>query len=140
LELSTDNAEYRIADDQSSALFSYYGYAFESYSTVKDVPVARDIGRNLDWTEDMNVDTNEQWCCIVKSKIAHTRLYMGGEVDCVEGKSGAAHTLSKLTREIHAGEWRDSLTDCVELKTNMLIIKDSKGQTNFERSVQGLIE
>jgi RAT1-interacting protein len=82
----------------------------------------------------MDVDTNEQWCCIAKSKIGHRRLYMGGEIDCVEGESIWPFRLGESIDLQHftAGQWRNSLADCVELKTNMLI-RDSKGQTNFER-------
>lgn len=54
---------------------------------MKDVSTSSADRRHLGWVEDMDVDTNEQWCCIAKSKIGQTRLYMGGEVDCVEGES-----------------------------------------------------
>jgi RAT1-interacting protein len=74
--------------DPRTARFSYYGYAYESYSTVPYPPSASSATprrRTRLWTEDMNVNTNQQWCAIVKSKIGACRLFMGGEVDCFEG-------------------------------------------------------
>lgn len=56
---------------------TYYGYAFESWCTASqpDSPSG--------WGGD--VDTNEQWCSVVKTKLGDTRMVIGGEVDCVRG-------------------------------------------------------
>ena len=61
----------------------YYGYAFESYCTSTNAPNHDEIGRPAGWGED--VDTNVQWCSVVKTKLADTRIVIGGEVDCVRG-------------------------------------------------------
>ncbi len=56
---------------------TYYGYAFESWCT------ASQPGSPSGWGED--VDTNVQWCSVVKTKLGETRMVIGGEVDCVRG-------------------------------------------------------
>ncbi|GLB40272.1 putative RAI1-domain-containing protein [Lyophyllum shimeji] len=67
-------------------LQTYYGYAFESYCT-SETP-ARKVSPNpsdpFGWGGD--VDTNVQWCSVVRTKLGNTRLLIGGEVDCVRGK------------------------------------------------------
>ncbi|KAI0303650.1 RAI1 like PD-XK nuclease-domain-containing protein [Multifurca ochricompacta] len=56
---------------------TYYGYAFESWCTASqpDAPSG--------WGGD--VDTNVQWCNVVKTKLGDVRIIIGGEVDCVRG-------------------------------------------------------
>jgi RAT1-interacting protein len=56
---------------------TYYGYAFESWCTASrpDAPSG--------WGGD--VDTNVQWCSVVKTKLGDNRMVIGGEVDCVRG-------------------------------------------------------
>ena len=60
-------------------LQSYYGYSFESFCAA-GTPHAKP-----GWGGD--VDTNIQWCSVVKTKLGNTRLVIGGEVDCVRGAS-----------------------------------------------------
>lgn len=62
----------------------YYGYSFESYCTSERPPNREHYGRIPGWGGD--VDTNVQWCCVAKTKLADTRIIIGGEVDCVRGK------------------------------------------------------
>jgi RAT1-interacting protein len=62
-------------------LQTYYGYAFESWCTSPEPPTPESKGR---WGGD--VDTNVQWCSVVKTKLGDTRLVIGGEVDCVRGQ------------------------------------------------------
>jgi len=65
-------------------LQTYYGYAFESYCTsdrqVRETKPNDPVG----WGGD--VDTNVQWCSVVRTKLGNTRLLIGGEVDCVRGR------------------------------------------------------
>jgi len=62
----------------------YYGYAFESYCT-SDSPVRGTASDGpTGWGGD--VDTNVQWCSVVRTKLGNTRLLIGGEVDCVRGR------------------------------------------------------
>lgn len=63
-------------------LQSYYGYAFESYCTSSTAE--RRDERSSRWGGDVN--TNVQWCGVVKTKLGNRRIIMGGEVDCVRGK------------------------------------------------------
>lgn len=60
---------------------TYYGYSFESWCT--DVR-PRGHDQQPRWGGD--VDTNVQWCSVVKTKIGQHRLLIGGEVDCVRGR------------------------------------------------------
>lgn len=72
-------------------LASYYGYAFESYCTLEE---PQSQGTQLvgdGWGG--SVDTNVQWCTVVKTKIDHLRILMGGEVDCVRGWSSFDRTV-----------------------------------------------
>lgn len=61
---------------------TYYGYAFESWCT-SDTPVQPPNRQAGGWGGD--VDTNVQWCSVVKTKLGKTRMVIGGEVDCVRG-------------------------------------------------------
>ena len=63
---------------------TYYGYAFEAWSTCDaPPPPAPPRGAPPRWGGDVN--TNEQWCCVVKTRLGPDRLVLGGEVDCVRG-------------------------------------------------------
>ncbi|KAF9068988.1 hypothetical protein BDP27DRAFT_1326246, partial [Rhodocollybia butyracea] len=102
----------------------YYGYAFESYCTTDAPPPEQSslhsesqrtsssstCGAGLNsghshpsgWGGD--VDTNVQWCSIVRTKLGDTKFIIGGEVDCVEGEYNGMST-----------------DNFVELKTSMAI-------------------
>jgi len=60
---------------------TYYGYAFESFCTRSDPDTSPDP---LGWGGDVN--TNVQWCAVVKTKLNDLRIILGGEVDCVRGR------------------------------------------------------
>lgn len=71
---------------------TYYGYAFESYSTSGTADPRDDPDKLPNgWGGDVN--TNIQWCSVVKSKLDDMRMIIGGEVDCVNGahSPGSAH-------------------------------------------------
>ncbi|KAF8338364.1 RAI1-domain-containing protein [Amanita rubescens] len=99
-------------------MMMYYGYAFESYCTSA-TPTRTETGpaRGGDppgWGGD--VDTNVQWCSVVKGKLGDIRMVIGGEVDCVRGKyTGQPDTF-------------------VELKTSQEIL-DQQGAAKFERKL-----
>ncbi|KAA1477164.1 RAI1-domain-containing protein [Dentipellis sp. KUC8613] len=87
---------------------TYYGYSFESWCTASE-PTAKP-----GWGGD--VDTNVQWCSVVKTKLGDTRMIIGGEVDCVRGKySGRNDTM-------------------VELKTSMNI-RGAQDEVRFEKKL-----
>lgn len=80
-------------------LQSYFGYSFESYCTSsqpgrREVPTDGHHHAN-GWGGD--VDTNVQWCSVVKTKLGNDRLVIGGEVDCVRGKHPHVLPRTKLT-------------------------------------------
>ncbi|KIJ33157.1 hypothetical protein M422DRAFT_213508 [Sphaerobolus stellatus SS14] len=83
-------------------LMTYYGYAFESYCT-SDVPsnhpsTSSNRERN-GWGGD--VDTNVQWCSIIKTKLGDSRIIIGGEVDCVRDRyTGQPDTFMELKTSI----------------------------------------
>lgn len=63
---------------------TYYGYSFESYCTSSQPhQPERLVGHPPGWSGDVN--TNVQWCSVVKTKLGAHRLLIGGEVDCVKG-------------------------------------------------------
>ena len=65
-------------------LQSYYGYAFESYCTSATPDPRQDPDKMPNgWSG--NINTNVQWCSVVKTKLGDHRLIIGGEVDCVHG-------------------------------------------------------
>nr|GAT48743.1 predicted protein [Mycena chlorophos] len=96
---------------------TYYGYAFESYCTC-DSPHGTNIpqrpGDPMGWGGD--VDTNVQWCSVVRTKLGDTRLVIGGEVDCVRGK------------------FTGKTDNFVELKTSMTI-RGAQDEARFEKKL-----
>ncbi|KAL6301977.1 RAI1-domain-containing protein [Sparassis latifolia] len=96
-------------------LQSYYGYSFESWSTSsKSGPRETVEGHLPGWGGD--VDTNVQWCSVVKTKLGDTRIVIGGEVDCVRGTfTGKTDTF-------------------VELKTS-LAIRGPQDEAKFEKKL-----
>ncbi|KAH9998836.1 RAI1 like PD-XK nuclease-domain-containing protein [Russula compacta] len=78
----------------------YYGYAFESWCT------ASQPGASPGWGGD--VDTNVQWCSVVKTKLGDTRMVIGGEVDCVRDRyNGRNDTLLELKTSMTIRGHRD---------------------------------
>ncbi|KAF8582448.1 RAI1-domain-containing protein [Ramaria rubella] len=80
-------------------LMTYYGYSFESYCTSDAPSRPRETQPVNGWGGD--VDTNVQWCSIVKTKLDSTRMVIGGEVDCVRDKNtGRPDTFVELKTSI----------------------------------------
>ncbi|KAG2018182.1 hypothetical protein CC2G_007632 [Coprinopsis cinerea AmutBmut pab1-1] len=98
-------------------LQTYYGYAFESYCT-SETPTRHSArsnpGEPPGWGGDVN--TNVQWCSVVRTKLGDSRIVIGGEVDCVRGKyTGRTDTF-------------------VELKTSMTI-RGAQDEARFEKKL-----
>ncbi|KAG9017208.1 decapping endonuclease targeting mRNA [Tulasnella sp. 427] len=97
LEEHTTDAKLREKENMTPQhrLNSYYGYAFESYCT-SDRPLPPDAPPQGDgWRGP--VDTNVQWCSVVKTKLNNLRIIMGAEVDCVRDKfTGQPDTFVEL--------------------------------------------
>ncbi|KAG8766503.1 decapping endonuclease targeting mRNA [Ceratobasidium sp. 428] len=68
---------------------TYYGYSFEAFSTwhepVHDKRQHAERDRVRCWSGD--VDTNVQYCSVIKTKIDAERMILGGEVDCCRGNT-----------------------------------------------------
>ncbi|CUA74107.1 Decapping nuclease rai1 [Neurospora crassa OR74A] [Rhizoctonia solani] len=99
-------------------LMMYYGYSFESFSTWDEPLQRRDQHAERDrvrcWSGD--VDTNVQFCSVVKTKIGIERLILGGEVDCCKDRyTGQPDTY-------------------VELKTSM-VIRNAQDEGRFEHKL-----
>lgn len=98
-------------------LQSYFGYSFESYCTSSR-PDRRDehegTSHPYGWGGD--VDTNVQWCAVVKTKLGDQRLVIGGEVDCARG------------------QFQGSTDSLVELKTSMTI-RGPQDEVKFEKKL-----
>ncbi|KAG7089344.1 hypothetical protein E1B28_011034 [Marasmius oreades] len=115
----------------------YYGYAFESFCTTEpsssgsegNSSNAKDEhstststshkqdDKNPLWGGDVN--TNVQWCSVVKTKLGDMRIIIGGEVDCVKGNYHP-HTTDNF----------------VELKTSMTIRKWNQGdELRFDKKL-----
>lgn len=108
--LSDAKLEEKNAMTPRQRLQSYYGYAFESYCTTPQPDSQGAPG----WGGDVN--TNAQWCSVVKTKLADRRVIIGGEVDCVRG------TYSGKT------------DNYVELKTS-LSIRNASDEARFEKKL-----
>ncbi|KAF5340876.1 hypothetical protein D9758_012156 [Tetrapyrgos nigripes] len=104
--------------------FMYYGYAFESFCTSEKPPdsgpakssssTALHPTAPTGWGGD--IDTNVQWCSVVRTKLGDIRLVIGGEVDCVRGKyTGNTDTF-------------------VELKTS-IVIRNEQSEAKFEKKL-----
>jgi RAT1-interacting protein len=118
---------------------SYYGYSFESFCTSSLPNQAETLpGHPPGWSGDVN--TNVQWCSVVKTKLASHRLLIGGEVDCVRGMPFIVHVLySTQSVGIVAKQDHRSTSDYkpdnyVELKTN-LPIRGPHDEVKFERCI-----
>lgn len=126
LEESTPPAKRaaKAAGEASYKLQSYYGYAFEAYSTVPPSPDHDHDQRGAPPPPPAEADefeppnTNVQWCSVVKSNLSGIRFIVGGEVDCVlpSARKGRIRT-----------------DDFVELKTN-INIASQRDEVNFERN------
>ncbi|KAL1938626.1 hypothetical protein VTO73DRAFT_11441 [Trametes versicolor] len=94
---------------------TYYGYSFESWCTSSRPGIPeRAKGHPVGWGGD--VDTNVQWCSLIKTKLGDNRLVIGGEVDCVRDKfNGRTDTF-------------------VELKTSIMI-RNAGDEARFEKKM-----
>jgi len=118
LEEHLNESDLRKKEDMTpeQKLFTYYGYAFESWCST---PNANQRPQNLPdhppgWGGDVN--TNVQWCQVVKTKLGRNRMLLGGEVDCIRGAYDG--TTSKF----------------VELKTSQAI-RSKWDETKFQKKL-----
>ncbi|KAK9893609.1 RAI1-domain-containing protein [Cystobasidium minutum MCA 4210] len=102
--------------DTTLRLQSYYGYAFESYCTSEDPNPPQPTTPEECWSGDVN--TNVQWCSIVRTSLGDVPMILGGEVDCVREGAGISEGLDTQ--------------DFLELKTN-IVIDSNRDEINFER-------
>ncbi|KAF8520006.1 RAI1-domain-containing protein [Hysterangium stoloniferum] len=101
-EHSTDDKLFEKTNiSGKQRLMTYYGYAFESYCTSDTPPGLLSSAARPEngWSGD--VDTNVQWCSVVKTKLGAFRMIFGGEVDCVRDRNtGQPDTFVELKTSI----------------------------------------
>ncbi|KAH8118243.1 RAI1-domain-containing protein [Phellopilus nigrolimitatus] len=114
-------------------LQSYFGYAFESYCTSATPDPGHDPGRLPNgWSG--NIDTNVQWCSVVKTKLGDSRMIIGGEVDCVEGWRSDLSLLGLRFSSCSPGRYTGQPNTFVELKTS-LTIRGPQDEARFEKKL-----
>lgn len=92
---------------------TYFGHSYESLMTSPS-------------GEFEPVDTNVQWCSIVKANLNHMRLIIGGEVDCVRPEAFMKVENDQGKKdEVQPNEF-------IEIKTSALVTTDREGRT-FQR-------
>ncbi|KAI8984920.1 RAI1-domain-containing protein [Trametes punicea] len=117
MEEHLSDARLREKEDLApkQRLQTYYGYSFESWCTSSSPGIPERLdGHPVGWGGD--VDTNVQWCSVIKTKLGDSRLVVGGEVDCV--------------RERFNGK----MDTFVELKTSMSI-RNAGDEARFEKKL-----
>ncbi|EPQ52575.1 RAI1-domain-containing protein [Gloeophyllum trabeum ATCC 11539] len=117
LEEHSSDARLKEKDDMNprQRMQTYYGYAFESWCTSSSPDRPESLpGHRAGWGGD--VDTNVQWCNVIKTKLGDVRMVIGGEVDCIRGRKDGKH---------------DAF---VELKTS-LAIRDQRDEARFEKKL-----
>lgn len=108
----------KTPQDGPQKLQTYFGYAFESFST-SDVPHPSPASTpERCWSGD--VDTNVQWASVVRTSLGGIPIIIGGEVDCVQEGAG-----------VDAGGGLET-SAFIELKTNM-VIESPRDEMRFER-------
>ncbi|WFC94362.1 decapping endonuclease targeting mRNA [Malassezia brasiliensis] len=124
-------AQARTSKSQKQQRAAYYGYSFESYCTAtKPYKMASSVltephatsGATTPpgWGEDVN--TNRQWCHIVKTRLGDTRIIIGGEVDCVESAATEASTARESVVELKTSIQPRNEQDQMRLHAKMLRI------------------
>ncbi|ORX83401.1 RAI1-domain-containing protein [Basidiobolus meristosporus CBS 931.73] len=96
----------------------YWGYRFESLCTIPKAPSELQGNDDPVLEERKNdvVNTNIQYCSVVRTKIHNKSIIMGAEVDCITEKKST----------------QDPLRQYVELKTTKQFTRE-RDQHNFEK-------
>lgn len=111
-------------------LQSYFGYSFESYCTSSTPGrQVESAGHAQGWGGD--VDTNVQWCSVVKTKLGDMRMIVGGEVDCVRGRLYLIAWVPEMLISF-ADKFTGQPDTFVELKTS-LVIRGPQDEARFEK-------
>jgi RAT1-interacting protein len=103
------------ANNERQRTMAYHGYAFESFCTAPLSDDKTSAQPDADgWSGDVN--TNEQWCEIVRTSLGGHGVLIGGETDCVI--------------ESHGGNEAEG----VELKTSM-VLRNQRDEVRFEKKM-----
>ncbi|KAG1191678.1 hypothetical protein G6F36_002159 [Rhizopus arrhizus] len=105
------------AETDRMKLMSYWGYRFETLSTVSQPPhlVKKE---ELLTREGESANTNVQYCVVVKTRLGNNSIIMGAEVDCC--------------RDVKPSNPSEQLSNYVELKTSR-VIETERHSYSFQR-------
>ena len=144
--METETSETKAYERNKShreKLMCYWGYRFESLCTISKPPA--DLVSNhshvdpelVERKDSSSVNTNVQYCSVVKTKLGDIDIIMGAEVDCLH--CGIFVCLLKNVTCLDLRRFLDTEPDSsrrqefyVELKTNR-IIQNERQKKNFER-------
>ncbi|KAI9481344.1 MAG: RAI1 like PD-XK nuclease-domain-containing protein [Benjaminiella poitrasii] len=98
---------------EKNKLMSFWGYRFETLCTDTKPP-----SQIIDSKNDAIVNTNVQYCVVVKTKLGNNSIIMGAEVDCC--------------KDIKPKDPVKQLQNYIELKTSRVIETD-RNLYSFER-------
>lgn len=111
------NKENQASDRQK--LMSYWGYRFETLSTVSKPPQeVRKDDPELKKRLKESANTNIQYCILVKTKLGNSSIIMGAEVDCC--------------RDVKPTDPLAQPSNYIELKTSR-VIESERNQYSFDR-------
>lgn len=91
--------ENQASDKQK--LMSYWGYRFETLSTISKPPRQVTDSKNdphLKKRLTESANTNIQYCIVVKTKLGNNSILMGAEVDCCRGTQKKRHRSGRILR------------------------------------------
>ena len=91
-EVIGDNAFDQMNETGQKALFSFYGYKFETMSTTKDKDESlledEEKVKLLDLKRDLEItDTHEQYCSVIKTRLGCHSIVLAAEIDCVDSSN-----------------------------------------------------
>lgn len=74
--------------DPRHALMTYWGYKFESLSTISKPPslVNSPLDPVLQQRKQEVVNTNVQYATVVRTRLGSNSIVLGAEVDCIQGR------------------------------------------------------
>ncbi|TPX63726.1 hypothetical protein SpCBS45565_g06387 [Spizellomyces sp. 'palustris'] len=116
---SDEKRQHAFGASERDKLMSYWGYKFESLSTIDKLPstLTGPDDEALRRRKEECVNTNVQYCSVVRTRLGSNVLVMGAEVDCLVADAKPPNNPQSAY---------------AELKTNR-IISNERQQKSFER-------
>lgn len=135
-KLANDAEKNKRMDQQRSATMCYYGYKFESLTTLPK-PWTECSRQEIEERNKNVVDNISEYCTIVRTGVGKIKTILGAEVDCIYDfnpnlpfdNSGEENTTKSKPLFDKDGP-EDLLSHYVELKTSR-IITNNRSASNF---------